>query len=144
MATLILKWTALGLGWLRGGHTERFAVAVLFCDHVLTRATTEMPGSHKLVGVSELVVAGVFLWLALRSDRWWTLAAAAALLLCVLVFALELSHSGVSTYGAISARIGLWCVVSLSLIAGVWERWLAGEAAISSRRRWRSRTAPSW
>lgn len=131
LAALILKWAALALGWLRGGHIERLAVAVLLCDHILTRATTGMPGAHELVAASECVVATIFAWLALRSDRWWTLIASAALMLCVLVFVLEWTHPAVSTTSAISARIGLWCIVSLSLLGGVWERWLAGEAAVS-------------
>ncbi len=139
LAMIVLKWTTFGFGWLRGGHTERFAVLVLFCDHALTRAVTRMSGGHEVGAVSETVVAAIFLWLALRSNRWWTLVASAALMLCVLVFVLEWTHPAVTRNTAVSARIGLWMIVSLSLLAGVWERWLAGEAAVSPLSAWRRR-----
>ncbi len=139
VALMILTWVTFAVGWLGGGHTERFAVTVVFCDYVLTRATAGMSGGHELVAVSETVVAAIFIWLALRSSRWWTLVASAALMLCVVVFVLEWMHPGVSRDTAISARIGLWMVVSLSLLAGVRERWLAGEAAVSPLTVWRRR-----
>jgi len=140
LATAILKWAVLALAWLRGGHPERLAVAVMFCDHAVTRLTTRLPGGHELSMVSECLVAAFFVWLALRSNRWWTLVAAAALMLCVLVFALEWADPAVSRNAAISARIGLWWVICLSLLAGVWERRLAGEPAVSPRSVWRRRS----
>ena len=125
--------------WLRGGHTERFAVAVLFCDYALTRMTTGMAGAHELVAVSEIVLAVIFAWIAFTSERWWTLVASGALMLCVLVFVLEWTNPDVSLYAAISARWGLWYLIHLSLLAGVAERWLAGEQAVSDERTWRPR-----
>lgn len=131
LAATVLLWAALALAWLRGGHTERLAAAVLLYDNAVTRITTGMPGGHELSMAFECLVAAFFLGLALRSNRWWTLVAAAALALCALVNVLDWTHPAVSTNTAISARIGLWCVVGLSLLAGVWERWLAREAAVS-------------
>lgn len=137
LASLILVWLSFGVGWLWGGRTERAAVLVLFLDHALTRATIGMPGAHELVAVSEFMVALTFAWLAFRSARWWTLVALAASLLCVLVFVLEWTQPGLSRYAAVSARTGLWFVISLSLMAGVAERWLAGEPPVSAAARWR-------
>lgn len=128
---------ALPIGWWRGGHTERFAVAVLIWDAALTRVTGGMPGGHELVAASEFAVAVVFVGLAIRSQRWWTLVAAAGLVLCVLVFILEWTTPGLSRYAAISARLGLWGLILLSLLAGVAERWLAGEPPVSAGARWR-------
>ncbi|WP_374515877.1 hypothetical protein [Brevundimonas sp.] len=136
---MVIISTALAIGWWRGGHTERFAVAVLIWDGALTRAASGMPGGHELVAASEFIVAVIFTWLAFRSQRWWTLVAAAGLMLCVLVFILEWTTPGLSRYAAVSARLGLWCLVMLSLVAGVFERWLAGEAPVSEGARWRRR-----
>lgn len=127
------------VAWLWGGHTERFAVAVLFCDYALTRMTDGMTGAHELVAVSEFALAVIFAWLAFTSERWWTLVASGALMLCVLVFLLEWTNPELPRLAAISARSGLWFVIPLSLLAGVAERWLAGEQAVSDHRRWRSR-----
>jgi len=143
LASLILAWVSFVTAWLRGGHTERFAVAVLFCDYALTRMTTGMAGAHELVAVSESVLAVIIAWLAFRSDRWWTLVAAGALMLCVLVFVLEWTNPDLPRNAAISARSGLWFVIPLSLLAGVVERWLAGERAVSDTAVWRRRTLTS-
>jgi len=123
--------------WLWGGHTECFAVVVLFCDYALTRMTTGMAGGHELVAVSEFVLAVIFAWLAFRSDRSWALVASGALILCVLVFVLEWTNPDLRRYAAISARSGLWFIIPLSLLAGVAERWLSGEPAVSDAAAWR-------
>jgi len=81
---------------------------VLFWDYALGRWASGMARGHDLVGVSEIVVALIFAWIALRSERWWVLVAAAALTLCVLVFLLEWTRPSLSEYAAISARLGLW------------------------------------
>lgn len=73
----------------------------------------------------------IVIWLALRSDRWWPLVAAASLTLCVVVELLERMNPGLSEYAAASAQLGLWIVVYLALVAGVGERWLAGERPVS-------------
>lgn len=116
---------------MQGGHTERFVALVLIADQAVTRASGGMAGGHEMVAASEFVVAGIFAWLAFRSNRWWILAASASLMLCVLVFILEWTVPGFSRVDAISARTGLWIVVALSLFGGVAERWLAGEASVS-------------
>lgn len=128
---------------MRGGHPERLAVGVLFWDYVLGRSTSGMPGGHDLVGISEIVVALIFVWIAFKSERWWLFVACAALTLCALVFLLEWTHPNLSEYAAISARLGLWFVIHLALLAGVAERWLAGEVAVSSRSIWRPQTSRS-
>lgn len=137
LASAMIKWAVVALAWLRGGHTERLAAVIVLLDHAVTRVTTRLPGGDVLSVTSECVVAAFFVWLALRSNRWWILVATAALVLCVLVIILDWTHPGVSRNTAISARIGLWWVINLSLLAGVWERWLAGEPAVSARRAWR-------
>ena len=136
---MYLVWVSFVVAWLRGGHPERFAVAVLFCDYALTRMTTGMAGAHELVAVSEFLLAVIFAWMAFTSKRWWTLAASGALLLCLLVFVLEWTNPDLQRYAAISARSGLWYLIHLSLLAGVAERWLAGERAVSEERLWKRR-----
>ncbi len=127
----MLLWAGCVAAWLRGGHTERFVVPFLLADQAITTLTFAAPGSHEVVAASEFLVAAVFAWQAFRSDRWWILIASASLALCVLVFILEQVLPGLGRFEAISARIGLWMVVSVSLFGGVAERWLAGEAPVS-------------
>ncbi len=54
---------------------------------------------------------------------------------------LEWVRGDVPRYAAQSARLGLWIVVYLSLIAGVAERWLAGDGAGQGVAVWRRRRA---
>lgn len=84
-----------------------------------------------------MTVTLIVLWLAVKSDRWWPLVAAASLTLCVVVELLERMNRGLSEYAAVSAQLGLWIVVYLALFAGVGERWLAGERPVSERAPWR-------
>lgn len=83
----------------------------------------------------------IFLWLAFTGNRWWLLAASAALVLCSLVALVGFVHPDVSHYAAASAQIGLWMVVYLTVIAGVGERWLAGEPPVGATLIWRRRPA---
>lgn len=130
----VFIWVSFAFAWLRGGHTERLAVAVLFWDYALARAVSGMPGGHDVIGLSEIVAATIFARIAFTSRRWWVLVAFAALMLCVLIFLLEWTRPDLSEYAAISARLGLWFVIHLALMAGVAERWLAGEGAVSRMR----------
>lgn len=143
MVLHIVAWVSFAVGWLRGGHTERFAMAVLFCDYALTGLFTGMAHEFELVAASAFVIALIFAWMAFRSDRWWMLVAAAALALCALVFVLDWTNPALGRNAAISAQIGLWFFVYVSLLAGVMERWLAGEPAVGDAATWRRRISTS-
>ncbi|MEJ6789679.1 hypothetical protein BrevBR_09000 [Brevundimonas sp. BR2-1] len=71
-----------------------------------------------------------FGWMAFRSDRWWPFAATAAMGLVVLVHLLTMV-TDISWGAAVSARVGLGIVANLAVLAGVVERWMAGEAPVS-------------
>lgn len=140
---LILAWLALAVGWLRGGRTERRAVVVLFCDHAVTAAAEGMARGDLVVAISRFVMALIFGWMALASDRWWPFAAAGALALGVVLADLDWVDPDLSRYAVLSAQIGLWISVYVSLLAGVVERRLAGEPAVSDTAAWRRRRAPT-
>jgi hypothetical protein len=135
----VITWSAFALGWLRGGHVERLSVAVLFWDYVFTHLVAPTGIGDAAAMASTIVATLVILWLAFRSERWWLLVTAASLTLCSMVHIMEWMVPGLSQYAAESAQLGLWIVVFLSLIAGVGERWLAGERAVSDTAVWRRR-----
>lgn len=128
----VASWAAFALGWLRGGHPERFGVAVL-----LSGALIEIFIVHWQIGELEVGIAGVqtvllliFGRMALTSDRWWPLAVTGCLALVIIVHLLTVLTS-MSFVAAMSARVGLWLLLHVILLAGVAERWLAGERAVS-------------
>jgi len=90
----------------------------------------------------DLGLALFFGWLALSRDRWWPLFMTAAMMLTVLVHLAMFLAPALGAYADVSARIGLGIVTGLCLLAGVAERWLAGEHAVSDRRRWARRRPP--
>lgn len=116
---------------------------MLVCEYVFTTLMYDTLASHVVAAASAIVVTLIFIWLSFRSGRWWPLAATSALVLCAMVFVLEWLNPSLSRYAAVSARIGLWMVVYLALLAGVAERWLAGERAVSGTAVWRRRSEVS-
>jgi len=128
-------WAGFWLGmvvypaaWFLGGHVERFAAAVL----IALCANFFLPwdlGDLYLPGrIANWVCLLIFLWLSVRSDRWWPLLMAANLALQALADVVGFLDPGISDYGVASAKIGLGYLVDLTLMFGVLERWLAGEA----------------
>lgn len=136
----LASFVAFTVGWLKGGHPERFGVAVLL---VHTLAET-LHGEWRIGDVDAGIVAGrvvlmlIFGWLALRSTRWWPLAATASLVLILLVHLLVIT-TPISYFAAVSARVGLWLLLYAIVLVGAFERWMAGEAPVSRIGRDRSR-----
>jgi hypothetical protein len=135
-------FAAVIAGWLRGGHPERLAAAVL----LLTRPVIVNPLVSWRIGdvyldstIEDVLWTLFFGWLAFRSDRWWPFAATAAMALVVLVHILTMV-TDISWAAAVSARVGLGMLAYLAVLAGVAERWMAGEAPVSRI----ERDGPPW
>lgn len=87
--------------------------------------------------VEDVLLMLVFGWLALKGDRWWPLAMTAAMALTVLVHVSMVLVPDLDRRADVAARLGLGVLTALSLLLGVFERWLAGERPVSERVRWR-------
>lgn len=131
--------TAYGLAWLRGGHTERLAAGIMIFVVLLSSVTFRwhVGGVYLAAVVETGVLAPIFGWLAFRSARWWPLVATAGLLLVLLLRVVTLVDARLAQTDIGSAGVGLWYLIDLTLLAGVFERWLAGEAPVN-RTRWRA------
>jgi type VI protein secretion system component VasK len=93
--------------------------------------------------VVDLLMTGVFVWLAFTRDRWWPLIMSAIMALTLLVYVSSLVIPDLGPYAVISARIGLGILCALTLLFGACERWLVGEQAVSDREAWaRRRRSP--
>ncbi len=120
------------VGWMKGGHPERFGVAVILLSYLalgpLQRWTI---GDVYVDSIIENSLVLLFLgWLALRSDRWWPFVATAAMSLIVVVHICTIV-TDISWDAAVSARVGLNLLLYVALLGGVAERWMAGEARVS-------------
>lgn len=130
-------------GWFRGGRTERLGVGVLLFDYMLSGTFTfaGINGAETVELVSESAVALAFFWLALRSDRWWPVIVGSSMVLVGMVLFLERVTQDLSLYASESAQLGLWIIIWSAPLAGVGERWLAGERALGDTVVWRRRRA---
>jgi hypothetical protein len=133
------------VAWLKGGHVERLAAAVMLIAFAVSFAlpTTRMWNVHIDDAAQDVGVTLFFGWLALSGDRWWPLAMTAVMVLTLLVHVLIFMVPGLGEYAEMSARIGLGILMALVLMAGAGERWLAGERAVSDTAVWRRRRGVS-
>lgn len=126
------------LAWIKGGHTERFGATVLIIAWIVSSAPPVMIGRlHADHAVEDALLMVLFGWLALKSDRWWPLAMTTTLALTVLVHVAMVLVPDLDHRADIAARLGLGVLTFLSLLLGVFERWLAGERPVSESARWR-------
>jgi len=133
IAGQFLGMAAYSIAWLRGGHPERFAVTVMLLALILSSITFRwtVGGFHLASMLEEIALMLIFGWLSVRSTRWWPFMTTAGLVLIVLVNGAPLLDSSLSSRDIASAQIGLWFLVDLTLLAGVVERWLAGERPVT-------------
>lgn len=139
---LLLSLTVFALAWMRGGHTERAGVVIFVFGFLISFMLQGLTLNNFRLGdaLIDLGLLIALVWLALRRDRWWTLAASAfagvTLIAHALMFMtpdLTLSHIRVD----VASRWGIGVLQILCLGAGVLERWMAGERPVSTDARWR-------
>lgn len=141
----ILAQLSITVGWLRGGHPERFGAAVLLLDYLAGNLAHHwgFRDPYMYSVTQDFVVMVIFGWLALRADRWWPIAVTASLALTILVRILGMFDPDLSRFAMLSAVLGFWLLLYTVMLAGVVERRLAGETAVSATAVWRSRRRAS-
>lgn len=134
----------MALAWLKGGHPERVGAAALIVGFGLGFIVHPWRLSDVYIGdaVLDVALTGLFGWMALGGDRWWPLVMTGVMALTVLVHGAAFAVPTLTPYADVSARIGLGMLTALTLLAGVGERWLAGEPPASAAAVWRSRKKP--
>lgn len=142
-AYYLLSLVALVATWLKGGHPERLGALATLIVFAVSFYTHQLRIDGFYVGdaVVDVGLTAFFVWMALTRDRWWPLVMSAIMALTLLVYVSALVAPGIGPYAVISARIGLGILTMLTLLAGVGERWLAGERPVSTTEIWRPRRA---
>lgn len=132
---------ALAIAWLKGGHPERLGVVLWLIGWMLALLVNDFRIGDLRWGVALLDIAslGAFLWLALRHERWWPLGVSACLVLMIVVHLSALLVPEMTALGEASAQLGLGMLAILIQAAGAFERWLAGEPAVSATAVWSRR-----
>jgi len=142
MTTWQVFGIAFGLGcyavaWTWGGRPERFGAGVLILNSLVSSLTYQwqVGGVHLSAIIENCACLVAFAWLGFRSNRWWAIVMTGAMGLVLMTHIVRVLDPALSQYAAASARLGLWHMADLTLLLGVWERQLAGEAA-ASRAAW--------
>jgi hypothetical protein len=136
---LYFSLAVFALAWLKGGHAERRGVALLVVAFILSYLASPLRVGDLRVGeaVIDMALTLAFAWMAFRGDRWWPFAATAFMVLSMLVHLSMLLVPELDQRADLSARFGLGVLVIAALLAGVGERWLSGEQAVSRGGVWR-------
>lgn len=121
---LLTLFTFLTLGLLlRFGRTaERIAGVALLVAQVGTPLVDHLHIGEFRYGVAILAV-GLFatlIVLAMRTDRWWLIAAAGVQLLSIGLWAATLVGD-LQIWGAVTVRIVIWMQLMLLALFGIWE-----------------------
>lgn len=131
MATILIAWT-------RGGHPERLGACAILVWMMVSIASPSWL-HHVMIGplplfevMLEVVLLTIFVGMALKGGRWWPFAAAAVATLSVLVYLALVFVPEFDRRAEISAHVGLGAAMDLALLAGVGERWLAGERPVGA------------
>jgi len=141
---LVISLAAVGIGWLKGGHPERLGVVIWLVAWMLALPLNDVRIGNLRWGVAlvDLGTLVAFLWLALRYERWWPLGASACLVLALAVH-LSALLPGTTALGEASAQLGPGMLGVLILMAGAFERWLAGERPAAASAVWRRPSRPT-
>jgi hypothetical protein len=121
------------VAWFKGGHPERFGAAVLiiaFLVSALAPFVTVLGDLMIYDAAADLVLLVIFVWMAMKGDRWWPFVATAAMFLTGMVHLAMVLIPELDTRADMSARMGLTLLLVLALLAGAGERWLAGERSV--------------
>ena len=131
----------LPLIWQGGGQTERTgATMYLFASiaSVLTQGFW-LGDLRWAVALVDLFLLAGLIYLALRKDRWWPLMASAFQTLTLLIYIATAVQPELSARTGVVATWALSFIILYSLLGGVLERILAGEAPASASAIWRRR-----
>lgn len=145
LGALLLTLTTIAFAWARGGHPERLGAGALLIWAVTSVTAPDWLHRFAIENVSvfeivlELALLAVLVRMALAGHRWWPFAAVAVVTLSVMVFLAQVFLPELDRRAEISAHVGLTIALNLTLLAGVGERWLAGEEPVSRALAWRPR-----
>jgi hypothetical protein len=135
---LVTLMSFLTLGFLLGfGRlAERIAGVALLVAFVGTPFVDHLHIGEVRYGVA-ILAAGLFatlIVLALRTDRWWLIAAAGVQLLSIGLWAATI-FGELQIWGAVTVRIVIWVQLMLLALFGIWEARAAPYARPSTSAR---------
>jgi hypothetical protein len=131
----ILPWFGITLtlvvcagAFLRGGREEQLVAGGLLLSLAVTLAMRDRSWAGTQWGafVADTLLLGLLIAIALRSQRYWPLAAAAFQLLCVCTHLARIADPAVHAWAYATGQV-IWSqMVFWALGIGVWNTWRHG------------------
>jgi len=120
-----------GLAIRRGGAYERLAAGVMLAGWALTMVVARVGFRQTEWGVLavDLSALGGFVWIALRSPRYWPLFAAGFHLLAIITHVANVVDTTVAPWAYLTAEIIWGYLLAFSIGYGAWTARPARESA---------------
>ncbi len=124
---LVSTFAIWAIVWWKGAKPERLGVLLLIANYTAGGILDDLRLWWTLP-LNDLICLAVLVWMGLRFDRWWILAAAAAQLLLMIVHVSVLSDPTLDMRVYVASRWVFGVIGLYALLAGAAERWFAGDA----------------
>jgi hypothetical protein len=121
----------LALALWRGGWPERLASGGMVVDSIasaLVQNTHDWSQTQWADLAVDVVYLGVLLWLALRSNRFWPMWAAAFQVLSVVIYVARMADRTVGARAPYNAVVILSYLILVAIAVGTFGVWRRGRA----------------
>lgn len=137
LSVLCLSVLSIGLQLWKGRSAERIAALAFLAAMLVTPLVDglQIGGLRWGVGLVSISLFGALLWLSLKADRWWLMAAAGVQLLTVATYPVALLTPDGQVWANITFRFVVWVELMLIGLFGVWEARAAAYARPNAARR---------
>lgn len=125
-----LSFLSIGLQLWKGRNPERIAALAFLTAMLVTPLVDDLHigGVRWGVGLVSISLFGALLWLSLKADRWWLLAAAGMQFLVIATHLVALLTPDGQIWANVTFRIVVWVELMLIGLFGVWECRVASYA----------------
>lgn len=137
LSVLCLSVLSIGLQLWKGRSAERIAALAFLAAMLVTPLVDglQIGGLRWGVGLVSISLFGALLWLSLKADRWWLMAAAGVQLLTVATYPVALLTPDGQVWANVTFRFVVWVELMLIGLFGVWEARAAAYARPNAARR---------
>ncbi len=129
---LVSTFVIWAIAWWKGARPERLGVLLLVVNYVAGGLLAPLRIWWTLP-LNDALLLAALVWMGLKFDRWWILVAAAAQLLVMLAHISVLGDPSLDMRVYVGSRWVFGILGLYALLAGVGERWLAGERPVDGR-----------
>lgn len=118
-----LSVLSIGLQLWKGRNPERIAAFAFLTAMLVTPLVDgfQIGGLRWGVSLVSISLFGALLWLSLKADRWWLIAAAGMQLLVIATYPVALLTPDGQIWATVTFRIVVWVGLMLLALFGVWE-----------------------